>query len=193
VSERFLLLLAFTAVSVANAQPTKSPAEVITSFVEAINKGNAKGLSELFVKDNPEITDDRGIVIGKGARTPDLVFDPDKGVYITPGTEGQAAIERLFVKILSKPTRREGVSFYGAKLELLTEPRVRLIGTTASVDIAWQQRGSRDSDGLTIPKRSGWVNFLLTKQNGVWLIVVMQAQGFLDPQISQMQMIPLGR
>ena len=57
-----------------------------------------------------------------------------------------------------------------------------LTPTMASVDINWQVTGALKPDGSEAPPRGGLLNWVMTKQNGQWMITVYHESLFTPPQ-----------
>src|SRR6266567_3683142 len=51
----------------------------------------------------------------------------------------------------------------------------------ASVDIDWQMTGAKTPDGADAPPRKGLLNWVMTKQNGEWMITVYHESLFTPP------------
>jgi len=56
-----------------------------------------------------------------------------------------------------------------------------LTPSIASVDIDWQMTGAKTPDGADAPLRKGLLNWVMTKQNGQWLITVYHESLFTPP------------
>jgi uncharacterized protein (TIGR02246 family) len=56
-----------------------------------------------------------------------------------------------------------------------------LTPTIASVDIDWQMTGAKAPDGADSPLRKGLLNWVMTKQNGQWMITVYHESLFTPP------------
>ena len=56
-----------------------------------------------------------------------------------------------------------------------------LTPSIASVDIDWQMTGAKTPDGADAPLRKGLLNWVVTKQNGQWLITVYHESLFTPP------------
>ena len=56
-----------------------------------------------------------------------------------------------------------------------------LTPSIASVDIDWQMTGAKTPDGAEAPLRKGLLNWVVTKQNGQWLITVYHESLFTPP------------
>jgi uncharacterized protein (TIGR02246 family) len=56
-----------------------------------------------------------------------------------------------------------------------------LTPTMASVDIDWQMTGAKTPDGADSPLRKGLLNWVMTKNNGQWLITIYHESLFTPP------------
>jgi uncharacterized protein (TIGR02246 family) len=56
-----------------------------------------------------------------------------------------------------------------------------LTPTMASVDIDWEMTGAKTPDGADTPLRKGLLNWVMTKNNGQWLITVYHESLFTAP------------
>jgi uncharacterized protein (TIGR02246 family) len=56
-----------------------------------------------------------------------------------------------------------------------------LTPSIASVDIDWQMTGAKTPDGADAPLRKGLLNWVMTKQNGEWMITVYHESLFTPP------------
>jgi uncharacterized protein (TIGR02246 family) len=56
-----------------------------------------------------------------------------------------------------------------------------LTPSIASVDIDWQMTGAKTPDGADAPLRKGLLNWVMTKQNGQWLITVYHESLYTPP------------
>jgi uncharacterized protein (TIGR02246 family) len=50
-----------------------------------------------------------------------------------------------------------------------------------SVDIDWQMTGAKTPDGADAPPRKGLLNWVMTKQNGEWMITIYHESLFTPP------------
>lgn len=56
----------------------------------------------------------------------------------------------------------------------ITKTKIRFIKPdVAAVDASWELTGLKKQDGSDSPDRHGLLNFIMTKENGSWLISVM--------------------
>jgi uncharacterized protein (TIGR02246 family) len=56
----------------------------------------------------------------------------------------------------------------------ITETKIRFIKSdVAAVDARWEMTGAKDAEGQDRPPRKGLLNFVMTKEDGTWLITVM--------------------
>jgi uncharacterized protein (TIGR02246 family) len=53
--------------------------------------------------------------------------------------------------------------------------------TIAEVDIDWQMTGAKTPDGADAPPRKGLLDWVMTKQNGQWMITVYHESLFTPP------------
>jgi uncharacterized protein (TIGR02246 family) len=56
-----------------------------------------------------------------------------------------------------------------------------LTPTMASVDIDWQMTGAKAPDGSEAPLRKGLLNWVMTKNNGQWMITIYHESLFTPP------------
>ena len=56
-----------------------------------------------------------------------------------------------------------------------------LTPSIAQVDIDWQMTGAKMPDGTDAPPRKGLLNWVMTKQNGQWMITVYHESLFTPP------------
>src|SRR3977135_3004733 len=56
-----------------------------------------------------------------------------------------------------------------------------LTPSIAQVDIYWQMPGAKTPDGADAPPRKGLLNWVMTKQNGEWMITVYHESLFTPP------------
>ena len=56
-----------------------------------------------------------------------------------------------------------------------------LTPSIAQVDIDWQMTGAKTPDGADAPPRKGLLNWVMTKQNGEWMITVYHESLFTPP------------
>jgi uncharacterized protein (TIGR02246 family) len=95
--------------------------------------------------------------------------DADFNNIFGVGDHGRHAIEQFHA------TRFQ--TMFKQSHQTATDIRTRYITPSiASVDIRWEMTGALAPDGTPIPLRSGLLNWLVTKQNGKWLITVMHNQ-----------------
>lgn len=56
----------------------------------------------------------------------------------------------------------------------ITDTKIRFIKPdVAAVDARWEMTGAKGPEGQDIPLRKGLLNFVMTRENGKWLIAVM--------------------
>jgi uncharacterized protein (TIGR02246 family) len=95
--------------------------------------------------------------------------DADFTNIVGAGAQGRPAIEQFHA------TRFE--TMFKQSHLVATDVHTRYITPSiASVDVHWEMTGAMMPDGKPIPLRSGLLNWLVTKQNGKWLITVMHNQ-----------------
>jgi uncharacterized protein (TIGR02246 family) len=95
-----------------------------------------------------------------------FAIDADLMNWMGQGATGREAIERAHE--LSFATR------FKTSHQTTDDIKVRLIKTdVASVDIWWNMTGALDGSGQPRPPRRGILSWVMTKEEGKWLIKVM--------------------
>jgi uncharacterized protein (TIGR02246 family) len=65
----------------------------------------------------------------------------------------------------------------------IIKSKIRFIKSdVAAVDAWWELTGIKGPEGQDMPPRKGLLNFIMTKNNGTWLITVMHNMDLRDPQ-----------
>ena len=65
----------------------------------------------------------------------------------------------------------------------ITKSKIRFIKPdVAAVDAWWELAGIKGPEGQDMPSRKGLLNFIMTKNNGTWLITVMHNMDLRDSQ-----------
>ena len=123
-------------------QDEKAIKEVLTRFVEAWNRHDAKAFSMLFAED-ADFTNVRGM-----------------------SAHGRTEVEKMHAP-------RFATNFKDSN-QKITETKIRFItADVAAVDARWEMTGAKGQDGQEIPLRKGLLNFIMTRSNGQWLILIM--------------------
>ena len=86
----------------------------------------------------------------------------------------------------SKELEEHYVSIFGTFLKNAHRPDVVksirfLTPSIASVDIDWQMTGAKTPDGLDAPPRKGLLDWVMSKQNGQWMITIYHESLFTSP------------
>jgi uncharacterized protein (TIGR02246 family) len=97
--------------------------------------------------------------------------DADFTNVIGMSAHGRKAIEEFHAPIFATRFKDTHLTATDTKIRMLSP-------TIASVDVHWEMTGALDSDGSPIPIRKGLLNWVVTQQNGHWLITVMHNQEF---------------
>jgi len=142
-----LMLISSSAPSQTVAPPNREQDEkgikqVLTGFVEAWNRHDAKGFSMVFAED-ADFTNVRGM-----------------------SAHGRTEVEKFHAP-------RFATNFKDSN-QKITEIKIRFITPdVAAVDARWEMTGAKGPDGQDIPLRKGLLNFIMTRSNTQWLIVIM--------------------
>ena len=101
--------------------------------------------------------------------------DADFTNVIGLGGHGRGAIEQFHAPVFETIFKQSHLS--------ITDVRTRFISPDiASVDVRWEMTGATERDGTPIPLRKGLLNWLVTKNDGGWLITVMHNQELTPPK-----------
>jgi uncharacterized protein (TIGR02246 family) len=99
--------------------------------------------------------------------------DADFTNVIGEGASGRENIEKLHAPMFS-------TLFKNSHLEY-TDIKVRFIRPDiATVDVRWRMTGAADPAGNPWPNRKGLINFVATRENGSWQILVLHNMELTD-------------
>jgi uncharacterized protein (TIGR02246 family) len=99
--------------------------------------------------------------------------DADFTNVIGEGASGRENIEKLHAPMFS-------TLFKNSHLEY-TDIKVRFIRPDISpVDVRWRMTGATDPAGNPWPNRKGLINFVATKENGSWQVLVLHNMELTD-------------
>jgi len=105
-----------------------------------------------------------------------MLYVPDGDFSSTQGltSHGSKELEDHYVSIFG--------SFLKNAHRADTVKSIRFITPTiAEVDIDWQMTGAKTPDGADAPPRKGLLDWVMTKQNGQWMITVYHESLFTPP------------
>jgi len=105
-----------------------------------------------------------------------MLYVPDGDFSSTQGltSHGSKELEDHYVSIFG--------SFLKNAHRADTVKSIRFITPTiAEGDIDWQMTGARTPDGADAPPRKGLLDWVMTKQNGQWMITVYHESLFTPP------------
>jgi len=105
-----------------------------------------------------------------------MLYVPDGDFSSTQGltSHGSKELEDHYVSIFG--------SFLKNAHRADTVKSIRFITPTiAEVDIDWQMTGAKTPDGADAPSRKGLLDWVMTKQNGQWMITVYHESLFTPP------------
>ena len=88
------------------------------------------------------------------------------------GAHGRAAVEEFHAPVFSTVFKSSHLTAKNIQIRFLT-PNI------ASVDIRWEMTGVVGPDGAPIPLRQGLLNWIVTRQERRWLILIMHNQDLL--------------
>lgn len=67
--------------------------------------------------------------------------------------------------------------------QTITAVKIRIVKPdVAAVDARWEMTGAKTPEGKDIPLRKGLLNFVMTKEDGKWLITVMHNKDLPESQ-----------
>jgi uncharacterized protein (TIGR02246 family) len=139
-----VIVAGFAATSDDDAQTTAIHA-LVKRFVEATNAKDVKAFGSVFAEDG-EFTNPVGM-----------------------SAKGRTAIEQFHAALFSESNRP---SFAHAHLTI-TGTSVRFVRSdVASVDVKWEQTGAISPEGKPWGARRGILSWIVTQDNGKWLIAV---------------------
>ena len=95
--------------------------------------------------------------------------DADFTNVVGAGAHGRAAVEEFHAPVFTTVFKNSHLTVNNVQIRFLT-PDV------ASVDVHWEMTGAVGSDGIPIPLRQGLLNWIVTRQEGRWLILIMHNQ-----------------
>jgi len=122
---------------------------LVTNLVAASNANDVKAFADVFASD-ADFTN----VFGQQAK-------------------GRSQIQEFHAPYYSGARQPGRPSFINAKLTAL-ESRIRFLRPdVAAVDVKWRQTGAISPEGKPWGTRMGLMNWVVTKENGVWAIAVM--------------------
>lgn len=122
---------------------------LVTKLVAASNANDVRAFADVFAAD-ADFTN----VFGQQAR-------------------GRSQIQEFHAPYYSGARQPGRPSFVNAKLSVL-ENRIRFLRpNVAAVDVKWQQTGAISPDGQPWGTRIGLMNWIITKEQGAWAIVVI--------------------
>ena len=90
------------------------------------------------------------------------------------GAHGRAAVEEFHAPVFTTVFKNSQLTANNVQIRFLTPD-------LASVDIRWEMTGAVGQDGVPIPLRQGLLNWIVARQDGRWLILIMHNQD-LRPQ-----------
>jgi len=123
--------------------------DLISRLVAGSNANDVKAFANVFAED-ADFTN----VIGQHAK-------------------GRASIEEFHAPYYSGPRQPGRPSFINARLTAV-ESKIRFLRPdVAAVDIKWQQTGAISPKGHPWGPRTGLMNWVVTREKGMWAIAVM--------------------
>jgi uncharacterized protein (TIGR02246 family) len=138
------ITLAIPAAS-ADADATAAIQALVGRFDQVSNTKDAKGFGALFSEEG-EFTNPVGMSL-----------------------KGRSAIEHFYASLLSESNRP---SFAHMHLTVLGTTIRFIRPDVAAVDVKWEQTGAIAPDGKPWGTRKGVLNWVVTRENGNWLILV---------------------
>jgi uncharacterized protein (TIGR02246 family) len=82
------------------------------------------------------------------------------------GAHGRAEVAKFHAPVFA--------TIFKDSHQTIADAKIRFIkADVAAVDAWWEMTGAKTRDGQEIPLRKGLLNFVMTKENGHWLITVM--------------------
>jgi len=141
-----LLLIVFNSegqtVNSANSKDEELVKKVLTDFIDAWNKHDAKAFS--------------------------MIFAVDADFTNVAGTSKHGRIE------IEKHHEPGFTTRWKDSYQKILQSKIRFIKSdVAAVDAWWELTGIKGPEGQDMPARKGLLNFIMTKNEGIWLIVVM--------------------
>jgi len=92
--------------------------------------------------------------------------DADFTNVVGQGGHGRAEVKEFYVRPFDTWFKKSNFKFIRQKIRLI-KPDV------ASVDAWWEMSGTVSAGGKSNPVRKGLLSFVMTKQQGAWLFLVM--------------------
>ena len=105
-----------------------------------------------------------------------MLYVPDGDFSSTQGltSHGSKELEDHYVSIFGTFLKNAHRTDVVKSVRFLTP-------SIASVDIDWQMTGAKTPDGSDIPLRKGLLDWVMTKQNGQWMITIYHESLFTAP------------
>src|SRR5579872_2973054 len=105
-----------------------------------------------------------------------MLYVPDGDFSSTQGltSHGSKELEEHYVSIFGSFLKNAHRADVVKSIRFITP-------TIAEVDIDWQMTGAKTPDGLDAPPRKGLLDWVMTKQNGQWMITVYHESLFTPP------------
>ncbi|HUD12115.1 MAG TPA: SgcJ/EcaC family oxidoreductase [Terracidiphilus sp.] len=94
------------------------------------------------------------------------------------GASGRSDIEEFHARVFAAQFKNSHQKYTGIKTRFI-RPDV------AAVDVHWEMMGATDPAGNPVPLRQGLLNFVMTKSEGKWQIVVMHNMNLDAPPAAE--------
>ena len=85
------------------------------------------------------------------------------------GAHGRAAVEEFHAPVFATVFKSSHQTAKNIQIRFLAPD-------LASVDVRWEMTGAVGPDGVPIPVRQGLLNWIVTRREGRWLILIMHNQ-----------------